>query len=91
MTPAAAALVARALRRDLRAVGFQTVTIHYSNAYPGALATSSYEIGIWRRDADIPSPYAFISRWYSVARHRRRTWRASAGAHFGADAGTQPV
>ena len=62
MSPTAAAPVARALRRDLRAVGFQTVTIHpYSHAYPGALATSSYEIGIWRRDADIPSPYAFIA------------------------------
>jgi peptide/nickel transport system substrate-binding protein len=62
-TPTAAAPVARALRRDLRTVGFQTVTIkRYSRAYPGALATSaSYEIGIWRRYADIPSPYAFIA------------------------------
>jgi len=62
MTPNAAAPVARVLRRDLRAVGFQTVIIHrYKHAYPGAVATSaSYEIGIWRREADIPSPYAFI-------------------------------
>ena len=62
-TPSVAWPIAADLEADLRRLGFTSVSIdRHSHAYPGLLANVSplYEIGIWRRTADVPSPYQFI-------------------------------